>query len=350
MSTQGQHDTPVTRLAVTSAHGDLHSSIQRGGIMSKGITMAVAILVSLAATPHAHAATINVNCGGHEGYTSVNAAIRALAGYDTRGADVINVRGVCNENVVFKGVSHITLDGGNNATIVDLSGGATPAILLDSSQEIAINNLTASGTGQGSGGSDVIDCQNGSICRFNNVTVENGSQNGGGIGVWTGSYMYVNGGAAQNNKGWAGIAAANGGRATIFGMVSRGNWEGAAAFNQGGLVFVNVSLTGNAARGMQVYSGASATCDGCTISGNGTTTGGDGVDVQVSSSVSLVAQTTVTGNGGAGVSLTNLSSLLLFGVGTSVKGNLGAADVVCNPSYTTATLNNAQVGTVSGCP
>jgi hypothetical protein len=318
--------------------------------MLKGITMALAILLSLAVMPHAHAAMINVNCGGHEGYTSVNAAIRALADYDIRGPTVINVRGVCNENVLFTGVSHITLDGGDNATIVDHTGGASPAILIDSSQEIAINNLTASGTGQGSGGSDVIDCQNGSICRFNNVTVQNGSQNGGGIGVWTGSYMYVTGGTAQNNKGWAGIAAANGGRALISGMVSRGNWEGAASFNQGYLHLANVSLTGNTARGMEVHGGAGATCYGCTISGNGTATRGDGVDVQQSSSVSLVGQTTVTGNGGVGVSLTNLSSLMLFGFGTSVTGNLGAADVVCNPSYTTVTLNNAQVGTVSGCP
>src|SRR6516164_3929331 len=58
-------------------------------------------------------------------------------------------------------------------------------------------------------------------------------------------------------------------------------------------------------------------------------------------SVSLVGQTTVTGNGGARLSLTNLSSLV-FDFGTaSVSGNLGAADVVCNPSYTTVTLNNA---------
>jgi len=311
--------------------------------------MALAILLSFAVMPHVDAATINVNCGGHEGYTSVNAAIRALANYDEPGANVINVRGVCNENVVFKGVSHITLDGGNNATIVDHTGGASEAILLDSSQEIAINNLTASGTGQGSGGLDVIDCQNGSICRFNNVTVQNSSQNGGGIGVTTGSYMYVNGGTVQNNKGWAGIAANNGGRALIIGMVSRGNWEGAAALNHGYLQMVNVSLTGNDARGMEVNRGAGATCSGCTIRGNGTATGGDGIDVQQSATVFLAGQTTVSGNGGVGVSLTNLSSLELFG-STSVTGNLGGADVVCNPSYTTATVNNAQVGTVSGCP
>lgn len=318
--------------------------------MLKGITMASAIFLSLAALPHANAATINVNCGGHEGYTSVNQAIRALAEYTTRGATVINVRGVCNENVVFKGMSHITLDGGNSATIADLTGGASPAVLIDSSQEIAINNLTASGTGQGSGGSDVIDCQNGSICRFNNVTVQNGSQNGGGIGVWTGSYMYVSGGAAQNNKAWAGIIAANGGRATIIGMLSRGNLEGAASFHGGYLVLANVSLTGNDARGMEVYGAAGATCTSCTISGNGTATGGDGVDVSQSSSISLVGHTTVTGNGGAGVSLTNLSSLVFDFGAPSVTGNLGAADVVCNASYTTVTLNSAQVGTMSGCP
>ena len=318
--------------------------------MLKGITIASAILVSMAVMPHAHAATINVNCGGHAGFTSVNAAIRALAGFDAPGANVINVRGVCNENVVFQGVSHITLDGGNNATIVDLTGGASPAILLDSSQEITINNLTASGTGQGQGGSDVIDCQNGSICRLNDVTVQNGSQNGGGIGAWTGSYMYVNGGTVQNNTAWAGIVAANGGRALIIGTVSRGNWEGAASFHGGFMELVNVSLTGNSYRGMEVYNGASATCGKCTISGNGTATGGDGVGVRNSSSLSLAGQTTVTANGGAGVSLTNLSSLVFDSGTPSVTGNLGAADVVCNPSYTTVTLNNAQVGTMSGCP
>jgi len=318
--------------------------------MLKNITMTLAILLSLAVMPHAHAATINVNCGGHEGFTSVNAAIKALATWNTGGTNVINVRGVCNENVAFQGVSHITLDGGNNATIMDLTGGASAAIFIDSSQEIAINNLTASGTGQGSGGQNVIQCQNGSICRFTNVTVQHASQNGGGIGVWTGSYMEVSGGTVQNNKGWAGIAAANGGRATIIGTVSRGNWEGAEAFHQGSLVMVNVSLTGNDARGMEVREGSSVTCGGCTVSDNGTATGGDGIDVQNTSNVSLVGHTTVTGNGGVGVSLTNLSSLVFDSGAPSVTGNLGGADVVCNPSYTTVTLNNAQVGTVSGCP
>jgi hypothetical protein len=312
--------------------------------------MAVAILLSLTVMPHARAATINVNCGGHEGYASVNAAIRALAGYNTRSPNIINVRGVCNENIVFKGVDHLTLDGGNNATIVDLTGGTTSAILIDSSQEIAVNNLTAGGTGQGSGDWDVIDCQNGSICRFNNVTVQNGSQNAGGIGVWSGSYMYITGGAAQNNKAWAGIIAGNGARALVTGMVSRGNWEGAAAFHAGYLQMINVSLTGNDAQGMEVYNAAAAVCNGCTISGNGTATGGDGVNVRHSSSVSLIGQTTVTANGGAGVSLTKLSSLVFDSGTPSVKGNLGAADVLCNPSYTTVTLNNAQVGVVSGCP
>jgi len=318
--------------------------------MFKKALRALAILMSLAVMSHAHAGTINVNCGGHEGYTSINAAIRALASYETRGANVINVRGVCNENVVFKGVGHITLDGGNDATIVDLTGGTTSAILIDSSQEIAINNLTASGTGQGSGDWDVIDCQNGSICRFANVTVQNGSQNAGGIGVWSGSYMYITGGAAQNNKAWAGIIAGNGGRGLVSGMVSRGNWEGAASFHGSYLQLVNVSLTGNAAMGMEVYNAASAVCNTCTITGNGAATGADGVNVRHSSSVSLVGQTTVTGNGGAGVSLTKLSSLVFDSGTPSVKGNLGAADVLCNPSYTTVTLNNAQVGTVSGCP
>jgi len=317
--------------------------------MLKRITMASAILLSMAVMPHAHAATISVNCGGHEGYTSVNAAIKALANWNIGGANVINVRGVCNENVVFQGVTHITLDGGNNATIMDLSGGASAAILIYSSQEIAIKNLTASGTGQGSGVSDVIDCVNGSICRFTNVTVQNAS-GGGGIAAFTGSYMEVEGGTVQNNKGWGGVIAINGGRATIIGTVSRGNWAGAVVSHASSMVLVSVSLTGNYLWGMGVIGGASVTCGGCTISGNGTATGGDGVNVRNSSNVSLNGSTSVTGNGGAGVSLTNLSGLAFDNGAPSVTGNLGAADVVCNPSYTTVTLNNAQVGTMSGCP
>ena len=308
------------------------------------------VLLGLTGFSPAHAATLNVRCGGHEGYTSVNLAIRALAIYGMQGPHVINVRGVCNENVVFQGVSHITLDGGNSATIVDLTGGVASAILIDSSQEIVVNNLTASGTGQGSGEWDVVDCQNGSICRFNNVTVQNGSLGAGGIGVWSGSYMYVNGGKAQNNKGWAGIIAGNGGRANVTGMASQNNWEGAASYHGAFLQLLNVALTGNDARGMEVYNSGSASCNNCTISGNGMSGGGEGVNVRHSSSVSLVGQTSVTGNGGAGVTLTKLASLIFDFGSPVVSGNLGAADIVCNPSYTVVTLNSAQVGSISGCP
>jgi hypothetical protein len=308
------------------------------------------VLLGLSGFSPAHAATLNVRCGGHEGLTSVNAAIKALAIFGTQGSHVINVRGVCNENVVFQGVSHITLDGGNSATIVDLTGGAKSAILIDSSQEITINNLTASGTGQGAGDWDVIDCQNGSICRFNNVTVQNGSTGAGGIGVWAGSYMDITGGKAQDNKGWAGIIAGNGGRALVNGMASQGNWEGAASYHGAFLQMLNVTLSGNDARGMEVYNSGTASCNPCTINGNGLSVGGEGVNVRHSSSVSLVAQTTVTGNGGPGVTLSKLSSLIFDYGSPVVSGNLGAADIVCSPTYTVVTLNSAQVGSISGCP
>jgi hypothetical protein len=308
------------------------------------------LALGLAVTRQAGATTLYVNCDAREGLTSVNSAIKLLASRGSEGANVINVRGACNENVVIQGMTRLTLDGGNSARIVDLTGGATAAILIDSSQEITINNLTASGTSQGSGDWDVIDCVNGSICRLNNVTVQNGSLGAGGIGVWNGSFMSVVGGVAQNNKGWGGIIAGYGGRAHVSGMASRGNWAGAVSYQSAFLQLISVSLTDNDGEGIDVANGGNVLCTDCTISGNGTARAGDGINVRQSSNVSLAGQTNVTGNGGAGVRLTKLSSLVIPSGTPNVTGNLGGTDVVCSPSYTTVTLNDAHVGTISGCP
>jgi hypothetical protein len=321
-----------------------------GAIMSLFVRFAAngVALLGMTILSSAHAATLNVNCGSHEGNSSINAAIKALAGYPSRGQNVINVRGVCNENVVFQGVNHITLDGGNNATIVDHTGGTTSAILIDSSQEIWINNLTATGTGQGSGDWDVIDCQVGSTCRFTNVTVQNSAPTAGGIGVWVGSFMSITGSLFQNNKGWGGVIAGNGGEALVQNSVSKNNWAGGVAYHHGYLQMYQVSVAGNDYLGAQVYSEGHFMCNTCTISGNGLAYGADGITVQDGSSVSLRGPGSVTGNGGVGVRLSNLSNLEI-GRGGTISGNLGGIDVLCQPSYTTATVNGT-VGTISGCP
>jgi hypothetical protein len=155
----------------------------------------------------------------------------------------------------------------------------------------------------------------------------------------------------QNNTGWGGLVVANGGRARADGVVTQGNWNGAYIYD-GGLLQFDASSTSrnNIAEGIFVSQGT-LLCKPCTVTGNGLGNGADGIHLEWSSSVSFRGGSfSVTGNGGVGISLSNLSGAR-FGVGGNISGNLGAWDLVCNPTFTTAAgLANVPGARVTGCP
>jgi len=95
---------------------------------------------------------------------------------------------------------------------------------------------------------------------------------------------------------------------------------------------------------LQVRQGGIFICQLCTVTRNGS----EGVHLEENSVGSFVGDFRVTGNAGAGVSLSN-GSTATFG-GGNVTSNGGQGDVVCNPNYTTVNGSPATVGAIVGCP
>jgi hypothetical protein len=298
-----------------------------------------AILIMCATA--AHSITLNVNCGQKAGLASIGAALKLLQNpLLAGGPNIINVTGNCTEDVVIQGMDHLTLNGMNGASISDPSQGANVTLVIDDSRDVVVNNFVISGYAAGDSGQDVVDCQDGSVCRFNGNTVQNSPQ-GGGLGVWVGSYAAIKGGSLQNNTSWAGLVVANGGTALANGVSVQGNAVGVQVDHRGFLEFQNSTITGNASQGILVRDGSMVRCVPCTVSGNVA----DGIHAEQSSTVEMQSGATgfsVSGNGGMGISLSNLSSVTFRGNGTVTT--TGALKVACNPSYTTAAnLSNAGV-------
>jgi hypothetical protein len=312
---------------------------------------AIALLLLISVGASVRAATLSVNCGGKYGLTSINAALKALRNSESEGQATINVSGTCNENVVIQSMNHITLNAVNGASINDPSHGANLTVVIDDSQQIVMNNFVINGDSTSNSDNDVVDCQNGSLCHFNGNTVQNAPQNGGGLGVWAGSYGTIDGGFLQNNTGWGGLVVGNGGRARADGVVTQGNLNGAFIYD-GGLLQLGASSTvrNNIAAGIFVSHGT-LLCKPCRVTGNGFGNGADGIHLESSSSVSFGAGYSVTGNAGAGISLRYLSGASFRGGAGNVSGNLGTWDIVCNPTFTTADgLANVPGARVTGCP
>jgi hypothetical protein len=316
-----------------------------------GPGLCLAALLLMSAGP-VRAATLYVHCGGSGGLNTIGAALKTLQHSENVGPTTINVSGACHENVVIQSMNHITLNAVNGASISDVSHGVNTTVVIDDSQEITVNNFVINGDATSNGDGDVVDCQNGSLCHFSGNTVQNGPQNGAGLGIWAGSYGTIDGGILQNNTGGGGLVAGNGGRARATGVTMQGNWNGAYVGDGGLLQLVNSTILNNVGEGIFASNGT-VLCKPCTVTGNGLGTGADGIHLEWSSSVSFRGGTySVTGNGGAGVSVSNLSGAR-FGVGTAgnLSGNLGSWDVVCNPTFTTAAgLANVAGARVTGCP
>lgn len=289
--------------------------------------------------------TLNVHCGASSGLNSIGAALKVLQHSETSGPSTINVSGVCNEDVVIQGMDRVTLNAVNGASINDPSSGNNPTLSIIDSRTVTVTNFVISGYAPGTSGNDVVDCARASICRFNGNTVQNAPQ-GAGIGVYSGSYADIEGGLLQKNTGWAGLAVAHGARALAIGVTLQGNWRGAVIYDGAHLQFANSTSTANTDLGFMVRQGATLICQGCTVTLNGS----EGVHFEENSVGSFVSNFSVTGNAGAGVSVSNGSNASFLGGGNATNNNGGQGDVVCNPHYTTVAGSPDTVGTIVGCP
>jgi hypothetical protein len=266
-------------------------------------------------------------------------ALKALKNSEGAGPSTINVSGVCSEDVVIQSMDRLTLNAVNGATINDPSRGYKPTVVIDDSRDVALNNFVINGDPLGTGGQDVLDCQNGSLCRLNNDTVQNSAL---GAGVWVGPFSNgeINGGVLQGNPNDSGLVATYGGKVLANAVSIQGNNIGVDSRNGGFIQLRSSTISGNAGQGILVRAGSAVICSSCRVTRNA----GDGVHVENSSSALFTADFTitnppgyvVTNNGGTGVSLNNVSSVTFKYHGTVSNNSNPQYDVACSPSFTTA--------------
>lgn len=283
--------------------------------------MASLLLIGFGAS--AHATTLPVNCGGAYGLTSIGAAIKALATFESHGPATIDVSGACHENAVIRGIDHLTLNALTGASITDASGGTLDVIGVSDSRDVTITGFSISGGGSG------ISCADGALCRVVNVTVQGA---GSGIGVFTLGQARLTGVKLINNS--VGLFVDHGGD-VVGDATMQGNNQG-IRMHTGAVIVITATITQSHNVGVFSFNNATLHCVACVITGNAA-----GGVLLIQSSSARFTGTTITGNGGPGVTLSELSSALFLG--DTVMDNTGG-DVLCGQQFPSARGATTDIG------
>jgi hypothetical protein len=305
----------------------------------------------------AQAATLFVNCGGHTGFTSINAALKALQHFEeSHGPNTLNVSGACHENILVQDTDRLTLNAVQDASISDASSGLMDLIDVNNSTGFTLRGFTLTG------GADTVSCYYQSHCLLVQNTINGGT--GNAIAVYPTASAFVVGGVLQN-AGFNGLLIR--GDVIAAGVTAQNNGTNGAAVQEGGRLLFRTSdpafdgvsastpavLRNNQGNGIRTVRGATVGCRGCTISGNAA----EGVQLDLSTVATFDAYffsnntstaTAISGNGGSGVSVGSLSSASFFGA--SVTGN-AQPDIACNSStsVTLGALGAAGGSTHTNC-
>ena len=284
----------------------------------------------------AHAGTLYVNCGGHKGLKQIQQAVNLLQQTETSGSNTIIVSGGCKENITIQSMDNLTLTAQSGASITDNSNGTLDVIDVIDSRRVSINGFTISG------GANGVVCSDASLCRFRGNTVQ-GSANYGVI--VSESQATLNGDTLQSHGG-RGLSVIGHSTADATGIRVQGNGDG-IVLNSGAYVVIgNSTIQNNQRFGILAANHSTVRCLPCTITNNSN----DGVRLQKESEGHFdFGGNAITGNGGAGVTLLDLS-FASFDPGDVVTGNLGGTDVVCKPQFsaTRGALTNLGGG-ITNC-
>jgi hypothetical protein len=298
------------------------------------------------------ATTLSVNCGGNTGLTSIGAALKALQSVEDRGPNVINVTGICHENIRIQGFDRLTLKGVNGAQIIDASRQTTDTVIITQSQNILVQGFTVTG------GFDAFDVYDNATARLVNITSQGALYDG--VGVYKGANVTLVDVTLQNN-GLAGLLVW-GGDAAAAGITAQSNYDGIIV-NNGSRAHVGISdpyydgsarslpanIANNQDNGVIVQRGEFR-CSSCSITGN--SRGGlfaeFGASVTLNSyfsaSVPHAPATTIDGNNGYGVVVGALTDVTFSG-GTTVSSNGGLYQIACNtPTSVTRNASTAAGG------
>jgi len=285
----------------------------------------------------AHAGTLYVNCGGHKGLTQIQKAINLLQQAQTSGSNTILVSGSCKENITIQSLDNLTLTAQNGASITDASNGALDVIDVIDSRRVSINGFTING------GANGVVCNNYSLCRFSANTI----QNSVGTGVMVrSSQVRFEGDILQNNTA-QGLGVVNGGQANGDSLTIHGNGNGVLVVAKGTLFLTNSVVQENQNVGLRAVEGSTLRIIGSTVTGNGS----NGVELDQSAQARFEAfsgANGITGNGGAGVFLGDLS-FAFFDGNSNVTGNAGGTDVVCGTQFSATRGALTNIGGTTNC-
>ncbi|HUO95535.1 MAG TPA: hypothetical protein VMT92_04815 [Steroidobacteraceae bacterium] len=304
---------------------------------------ASALLLLIGST--AQAATLYVNCGGKGPLASITAALKVLRSSESNGPNTINVAGACRENVQIRNVQQLTLNAINGASITDTTNGVVETIGIYYSTGVTVSGFTVNGGGTSNGLSDAISIGQ-AMAVLNGITAQFAAS--AGVGVYRGATVFINGATLQYN-GYAGLGVF-GGDANAAGVTSQQNWAGVVVDHagraqyrptdpayEGGSASVRAIITGNTNVGVLVQNHGEINCPSCEITNN--SAGGVSLDLGAAATFSRmylvsgppVAPLTITSNGGAGVSVGDLSSATFpySQQNGLISGNNAAQQIVC---------------------
>jgi len=283
---------------------------------------------------------IRVDCGSSTAKVKTIAAGLKLLGNLHPAALLIS--GTCHEGVLIQGLADLTLQGNPTATIDGGTDPNTTTVGILASQNVALNNLTITGGGQG------LACIAESYCELTQVTVQNSL--GEGAAVNRGSHLFFVDCLIENNAS-VGLDVAAGGASFIGGQIS-GNGSDGVLLRNGGTFSAapadendKATIEDNAGNGIRASLHNTVNLQATVITNNAV----DGVTLQLGSAMNSLASN-ISNNGGHQVRIGDLSVARFSGGPTNTVKGANFPDIVCDPQFsTTRQLSNAP-GATTNCP
>jgi len=283
----------------------------------KVFLMAIAVFTISA---YSQGANVKVNC--NSATSTISGAVKALKPDES---STIEVSGHCKENVLIQGFERLTLISNSAATITDVSGGLGTVVDIEDSH-VTLQGFTING------GDTAVACGSASVCYLTGNTVQ--AVVGQEAVRVDGSHAFLANNIIQNNAD-RGMTIKDGAVVSSSFDIFQGNagiTAGGITLISGGYLVAGSSIVKNngGVAGILATSHSTVRLVSCTVSDNSE----DGINLRGSSEArfeSISGPVTVTGNGGSGVNIDDLSFALFQGA--TVTGNLGGTDVLCNPQF-----------------
>jgi len=291
----------------------------------------------------AQALTFNVDCRLAT-HLPINVIVAKIAARNPLGPNTITVTGNCHENVAITSLDNLTLQASSlGATITDASNGTLDTLVVVDSGRFALNGFTINGS---------VNCADNAVCRLNGNTIQN-SQIGYGLRA-SRSHVDSQNDSISNNPSGLGVLVTNDSRVLLVDdTVSNNGSHGIQVFNDAFVQLANTATTttvsNNGGFGILARSNGNVRLSVANVTGNAL----DGIRI-VDASVMRTDFASpfvnnITGNGGAGVHLGDLSHVFFANDGSvNVTGNLSGTDVLCSGQFS-ATRNVAATGGVTNC-